>query len=95
MAAYVIVGVTEVTNPQQIEQYQAEASSTVEAYGGKFLAGGEIEKLDGDWSPFAGVVIEFPNKASVEVWYNSPEYQAVLPKRLNGSRSTLIVFDGG
>lgn len=28
MAAYVIAGVTEVTNPQQMEQYQMEASPT-------------------------------------------------------------------
>ncbi len=95
MAAYVIAGVTEVIDPQQMEQYQTEASATVEAHGGKFLAHGEIEKLDGDWSPFAGVVIEFPDKDSVKAWYNSPAYQAVLPKRLNGARSTMIVFDGG
>ncbi|MGQ4809836.1 hypothetical protein NKDENANG_03272 [Candidatus Entotheonellaceae bacterium PAL068K] len=56
---------------------------------------GEIEKLNGDWNPFAAVVIEFPNKESVEACDNSPEYQAVLPKRLNSARSTVIVFDGG
>jgi len=42
----------------------------------------------------SGVVIEFPNKEAAKTWYNSPEYQAALPMRLNATQSSLLLFSG-
>jgi uncharacterized protein (DUF1330 family) len=41
-----------------------------------------------------GVVIEFPSAEAARTWYNSPEYQAALPMRLETSRGTLFMFPG-
>ena len=61
MAAYVLVDV-EVTDAEQYDRYRPLASSSVEQYGGRYLArGGESEVLEGDRVPNRLVVLEFPD----------------------------------
>ncbi len=94
MAAYVVAGIAELKDPDLMSKYAETATLTVAAHGGKFLSSGDIEKLDGEWNAFSGVVIEFPNKEAAKTWNNSPEYQAALPMRLNATQSSLLLFPG-
>ena len=55
--------------------------------------GGNIEVMDGNWSPMAMMAIEFESIAKTKEWYNSPEYQAVLPKRLNTTKGGVVFVD--
>ena len=90
MTVYVVAGIEEMKDSELMGKYSELASPTVEAHGGKFVARGAIEKLDGDWGAMGGVVIEFPSAEAVR----SPEYQAALPMRLEASRGTLFMFPG-
>ena len=94
MAAYVVASLAELKDPDLMSKYEETAAPTVAAHGGKFLASGDIEKLDGEWNALSGVVIEFPNKEAAKAWYDSAEYQAALPMRLNATRSSLLLFPG-
>ena len=94
MSVYVVAGIEEMKDPELMGKYSELASPTVEAHGGKFVARGPIEKLDGDWGAMGGVVIEFPSAEAVRTWYNSAEYQAALPMRLEAARGTLFMFPG-
>jgi len=40
------------------------------------------------------VLLEFPNMTDALNWYNSPEYQEILPLRANNAISDLILVDG-
>ncbi len=40
------------------------------------------------------VVIEFASREAAETWYNSPEYQAILPDRINNSEGHIAIVDG-
>ena len=74
MPAYVIVE-TDVTDPEQYEQYKAASPGAIAA-GGRFLArGGELAVLEGDWQPSRLVVLEFEDLAAVKRWYQSEAYQ--------------------
>jgi uncharacterized protein (DUF1330 family) len=45
--------------------------------------------------PFERIaVLEFPSRKAAEDWYNSPEYQKILPLRLNATECQFIVADG-
>ncbi len=94
MAAYVVASLAEMKDPDLMSKYSETATSTVAAHGGKFLTSGDIEKLDGEWNAFSGVVIEFPNKEAAKTWYNSPEYQAARSMRLNATQSSMLLFPG-
>ncbi|MEU7841820.1 DUF1330 domain-containing protein [Micromonospora sp. NPDC049114] len=72
--------------------YLEQVEATVHPYGGKWLAQGDVDVVEGAW-PGSVVLIEFPTRADAENWYNSPEYQAILPLRTNNAISDIILVD--
>ncbi len=96
MPAFVFANIQSVSNPARFAEYQGLAEPTVLQYGGKFLAGGtKIEVADGDWSPVGVMAAEFESLAKAKEWYNSPEYQAVVARRLESTVGGLIFVDAG
>ncbi|MDX3094844.1 DUF1330 domain-containing protein [Streptomyces sp. ME01-24h] len=72
--------------------YLEQVEATVAPYGGKWLAQGDVDVVEGAW-PGAVVLMEFPDRAAADRWYNSPEYQAILPLRTNNAISDIILVD--
>lgn len=94
MVAYVINDM-EVTDPQLLDEYKKLSPPTVAQYGGRFLArGGQLETLEGAWSPKRLVILEFPSLAQAKAWVNSPEYAPARRLRQKASRSNIVVVEG-
>ena len=94
MTAYVIADLT-VTNPDGYAPYRPLAAATVAQHGGRFIVrGGELESLEGGWTPGRIVIIEFPSMQAARGWYNSPEYQSALKLRLANSTGRVVMVDG-
>ena len=94
MPAYVIFDVVSV-HPEQMTGYREKAISSLEAFGGKFIArSSDIDVREGDWHPKRVLIIEFPSMADAQGWYESPEYQEVLPIRLKANRDKMIIVPG-
>jgi len=94
MSAYVLAEL-DVHDPKTFERYREKVSSLVEKFGGRYLVrGGAITELEGHLSAPRLVIIEFADRAAAERWYHSPEYQAILPHRLNSSKGSAIIADG-
>ena len=94
MSAYVIANV-DVHDPQAYEAYRCRTRETIEAHGGRFIVrGGDIDVLEGEPNVRRLVVIEFPDKEAARRWYDSPEYQAILPLRTSTSDGALFIVDG-
>lgn len=49
--------------------------------------------VEGEW-PGKLVIIEFPDRERATAWYESPEYQAILPLRTENSEGSAIIVDG-
>lgn len=80
MKSYVIVDAN-IINQEKLAEYSEQAVPTVAKYQGKFIAKGNAETLHGE-QPFANkAVIEFPTEQHARDWYNSEEYQALIPLR--------------
>ncbi|MFG2827953.1 DUF1330 domain-containing protein [Streptomyces sp. NPDC048434] len=73
--------------------YLEQVEETVKAYGGKWLAQGEAQVVEGAW-PGLAVLLEFPGMTEAQNWYDSPEYRKILPLRANNAISDLIFVDG-
>ncbi len=77
MPAYMIVYADIKDREKFISGYAPAASKLVAQFGGKYLiraAGSEV--LEGDQKPGVSVVIsEWPDKATIHSFWNSPEYQ--------------------
>jgi uncharacterized protein (DUF1330 family) len=94
MPAY-FVAELETTNPAGMEPYRAAVPATIDQYGGRFLArGGATELLEGEPEPKRIVILEFPDAAEAKRWYNSPEYQKILPMRLANSTGRAFIVEG-
>ncbi len=94
MPAYFVVEL-ETTNQAGMEPYRAAVSATLAQYDGRFLArGGAIELIEGGPEPKRIVILEFTDAAAIKRWYNSPEYQQILPIRLANSTSRAFIVGG-
>jgi uncharacterized protein (DUF1330 family) len=98
MVAYVIFLRDEPPHdPAGLAVYQKMNSEGVPAYlahGIKPLAVyGATEALEGR-APDGIVILQFPSVADAKAWYDSPEYQAALPHRLNASEYRAFIVDG-
>ena len=94
MPAYVILDIT-VTNPDLFEEYKKLAPTTIEAYGGKYIArGGTAEALEGDWIPNRIVILEFDSAVTAKTWLESPEYREARAMRHQAATSHTIVVEG-
>ena len=94
MPAYVIVE-TDVTDPEQYEQYKAASPAAIEAGGGRFLVrGGELVVLEGDWQPPRIVVLEFEDLQAAKRWYESEAYQEAKKLRAGAASFRAIAVQG-
>ena len=82
-------------DPEAWETYIKLAPATIEKYGGRYLArGGNVETIEGTWTPKTIILVEFPNAEAVKAWYASPEYAQALKVRDKALRRNLICIDG-
>ncbi|MFT5182780.1 MAG: hypothetical protein ACI8S3_002673 [Alphaproteobacteria bacterium] len=94
MAAYVIVD-SSVHDPDRIKAYGAKVGETLKGHGARpIVAGNAIEVLEGDWNPSRLIVLEFADADAARAWYNSPEYQEILPIRLEAANDKMLIVEG-
>lgn len=93
MTAYLLV-TGSVTNPEKIAEYAAAAGPVVAAHGGALVASGKGRVLtDGNAAIDRALIISFPDRAAMDAWYNSPEYQAIIPLRDAGADLAFVAID--
>lgn len=84
-----------VTDTEAYKLYVAAVGPLVEKFGGVYIVrGGETVAKEGDAPNGRIVIIEFPSLAAARGFYESPEYQAILPMRLNTATSRVYLVEG-
>ena len=72
--------------------YLDQVEATVAPYGGRWLAQGPVDVIEGAW-PGAVVLMEFPSREVFDAWYDSPAYTALRPLRIGSAISDIVVID--
>ena len=94
MAGYLIAHLS-VEDAQAFEKYRAAVPSVIAQFGGRYLVrGGKVEVVEGDWSVPRLVILAFDSLEQAKRFYDSPEYQAILPLRLAASKGTVVLAEG-
>jgi uncharacterized protein (DUF1330 family) len=94
MSAYFVVEL-EITNMDAMAPYREAVGATLAQYGGRFLArAGATELIEGGSEPKRIVILEFADAAAIKRWYNSPEYQKILPNRFENSNARAFIVEG-
>lgn len=92
MSALVIGHIT-VRDADQWAQYRARVPATLAPFGAELVFRGQRGRLlAGTHAHADTVVIRFPDLASVDHWYDSPAYQALLPLRQAAADIDLVSF---
>lgn len=104
MAAYLIVHRYEITDPQGLKRYSQGINDTIAKFGGRVAVRADKFKVfEGNWhtgheadaeQPERITVLEFPDMAKLEAWYNSPEYAELKAIRQRSSKSDVAAVDG-
>ena len=93
MTAYVIAQF-DVTDCEGFEAYRDAAPPIVAAYGGRFLVnGGDITSIEGQIEGRRMIVLEFPDRAAAERFYNSTEYREIVPMRHKNTIGTVSIVE--
>jgi uncharacterized protein (DUF1330 family) len=94
MPAYLIAQ-TEIHDHATYDRYKAQVLPLVQKFQGKFIVrGGDVEVLEGDWTPSRMVLIEFPSMQHIRDWFASPEYAPLLALRQPAAVDRLVAVDG-
>ena len=90
MAAY-LVGNFKVTNVEGFTEYRNLVGKTIADHGGEYVvADAKSVPMEGDPAHLS-VVLKFPDMDALKGWYDSPEYQEILPLRLDNSEG-IVTF---
>ncbi|MDA4131152.1 MAG: DUF1330 domain-containing protein [Thaumarchaeota archaeon] len=94
MPAYLITNVR-FKNAEKAQEYGRQVSSTIEMYGGRYLArGGQVDVAEGNWQAGYVAIVEFPSLEQVKRWYASDEYRKIKPLRVENADSQIVFVDG-
>ena len=79
----------------EFDEYRSKVGATIAAFGGRVLTvGSEPRLLEGDDPIRPVIVVEFESPERTMQWYNSPEYQTILPLRLRNVNARSICVAG-
>jgi uncharacterized protein (DUF1330 family) len=85
----------ELTDPEGIRPYSAGVAATFEPFGGRFIVrGGEIAALEGERLKGRLVMIQFDSMEKARAWYQSADYQKLLPIRQRSGNSRTLIVEG-
>ena len=94
MPAYFVVEL-DVAEREAMRPYSEAVPAKIAQYGGRYLTrGGATELVEDGPEPKRIVILEFPDAAAIKRWYNSPEYQKILPGRLQNASGRAFIVEG-
>ena len=94
MAAFVIVIMKEITDPNEFAEYRRIGVPSLKETNVKFrVRPGPAEVLEGEPAE-AVVVLEFPTLEEAKAWYYSPVYQEALTHRRAGAKCHAFMVEG-
>jgi uncharacterized protein (DUF1330 family) len=82
-------------DPETYRKYTALTPAIVARHGGRFLTRGDpITTHEGEAFEDRMVLLEFPNRAAAEAWYNDPGYQDASKFRRAASKGRMFLQEG-
>jgi uncharacterized protein (DUF1330 family) len=93
MTAYLIAE-HKITDQAKFEEYRVKVGPMMAKHGGRYLTKGGSHKMPegGHWNPERVVIIQFPDMASLNAWYTSPEYQPLIALRKSCTSELDMMF---
>ena len=94
MAVY-LIGQIKVKNPQLWQKYVAGVSESLLAFDAQVIFRGKRRDVLAGENPYElVVVIEFVDYQTLDQWFYSEQYQALIPLRDKAAKVTITTYEG-
>ena len=81
MSALMISTIT-VKDPAKFQDYMVKTQDVARPFGAELVFRGKLDRqLSGQGSHQLAVVVSFPSAERLNAWFDSPEYQSLIPLR--------------
>lgn len=95
MAAYMVCTM-KIHDPETFRKYSGHTPETLKKYGGRFLTrGDQVTTVEGEAFEERMVILEFPDRAAAQAWYNDAEYQRLSEFRRAATTTTRMILQEG
>ena len=92
MSAFFVATVS-VKNSDKFQEYAGKAMATFQDYQGELVLRGKAEgELAGSSNHQAVGIVKFPDMDTLNNWYNSEAYQAIIPLREEAADMTIVKY---
>jgi uncharacterized protein (DUF1330 family) len=91
MTAHIVV-LSNLKDADKLQEYGAAAAQTISNFGGT-LEKGALSILCGDDSHERLAVLQFPDIDTAKNWYNSDEYQGLVPLREQAMEAVFMLIE--
>ncbi len=93
MNAFIVFHAT-VKDAEKFQSYKQSAWPTLAPYGGEVVQKGrKAAVLQGEHNHEVVVILQFPDLDAANAWYNSTDYQALVPNRNAAADLTIISYE--
>ena len=93
MSAYLIGQIT-IKDSDKWQIYVEGVGKSIEPFGAEIVFRGKLATvLAGEHSHENTVVIKFPDQPTLQQWYNSDEYQSLIPNRDEAADVVITSYD--
>lgn len=90
MSAFLIVHAT-ITDMDKLKDYSESAALTLKTFGAEVMFKGKVtDILSGDHHSKMSIVIKFADQQTLNNWYHSKDYQALIPLRESAMTAVFI-----
>lgn len=92
MTAFFVATVN-IKDPEKFQEYAQKVGATFAPHGGELLLRGMLDTvLTGNADHQAVGVVKFPDAESLNAWYASSAYQAIVPLREEAADMTIASY---
>jgi len=92
MNAFIVAHST-IHDPEKFQTYAKAVPATLVPYRGEITLRGKLDHvLTGEHQYKSVAVLQFPDHAALDAWYNSAEYQALIELRDAGADMVISTF---
>jgi uncharacterized protein (DUF1330 family) len=89
---YVIVTIKKVKDIEAFREYADRVAPIIERCGGKYVSVDKAADVrSGEWPFVRTVIVAYPNFAAAQRWYDSPEYQQIIPIRMRAIDANIVM----
>lgn len=89
---YVVITIEKVKDLEAFRDYAVRVKPIIERHGGSYVAVDKAPAVrSGEWPFVRTVVVAYSNFAAAQGWYDSPEYQEIIPIRQRAIDANIVM----